>query len=303
MLGADLIGFQVADDASNFTATLERLMGASVDGNRVRLGARSVEVDAFPISVDFARWDELGTRAAAGAAAHRERLGVDDVFLGIDRLDYTKGISQRLQAFCELLDDGHLDAERCSFVQVAVLSRSDVLAYQEERTEVEGWIERINTDHRRADGTGPVHHIETSLDDVGLAEWYLAADVLVVTSLADGMNLVAKEFVASRADGDGVVVLSEFAGAARDLDGALIVNPYDIDAIKQALLNALVLPVTERRDRMARMRANVRQHDVHEWADEFLRRLAASPGPDRRARRRALPALRRLLHRVDRQRH
>jgi trehalose 6-phosphate synthase len=302
MLGADLIGFQVADDASNFTATLERLMGASVDGSRVRLGARNVEVDAFPISVDFARWDELGAGAAVGAAAHRELLGVDAVLLGIDRLDYTKGISQRLQAFCELLDDGQLDAERCTFVQVAVPSRGDVLAYQEERFEVEGWIQRINNDHRRANGTGPVHHIETSLDDVGLAEWYVAADVLVVTSLADGMNLVAKEFVASRADGDGVVVLSEFAGAAHDLDGALIVNPYDIDAIKQALLSALELPVSERRDRMATMRDNVRQHDVHQWANEFLRRLAASPGPDRRPRRWTLPRLRRLLHRVDQQR-
>ena len=299
MLGADLIGFQVADDAANFTATLERLMGASIGGGRVRVGARSVEVDAFPISVDFARWDGLGAGATADAAAQRARIGVDSIFLGIDRLDYTKGISQRLQAFCELLDDGQLDAERCTFVQVAVLSRSDVLAYQDERSEVEGWIERINTDHRRADGTGPVHHIETPLDDIGLAEWYVAADVLVVTSLADGMNLVAKEFVASRADGDGVVVLSEFAGAARDLDGALIVNPYDIDAIKRALLTALELPVAERRDRMARMRANVRQHDVHQWADEFLRRLNASPRPDRRPGRWIPLLLRWLSRRLD----
>jgi trehalose-6-phosphate synthase len=110
MLGADLIGFQVADDAANFTATLERLMGASIGGGRVRVGARSVEVDAFPISVDFVRWDGLGAGATADAAAQRARLGVDSIFLGIDRLDYTKGISQRLQAFCELLDDGQLDA-------------------------------------------------------------------------------------------------------------------------------------------------------------------------------------------------
>jgi trehalose 6-phosphate synthase len=296
MLGADLIGFQVADDATNFTSTLERLMDAKVDGNRVRVGATSVEVDAFPISVDFARWDGLGAAATLAAAAHRRSLGVESVFLGIDRLDYTKGITQRLQAFSELLDDGRLDAERCTFVQVAVPSRGDVPAYQDERSEVEGWIERINVDHRRADGSVPVLYIETSLDDVGLAEWYRAADVLVVTSLADGMNLVAKEFVASRADGDGALVLSEFAGAARDLDGALIVNPYDIEAIKRALLGALELPSAERLDRMGRMRTHVREHDVHHWADEFLRRLQATPGPSERSRVWTLPVLRRLAH-------
>jgi alpha,alpha-trehalose-phosphate synthase [UDP-forming] len=294
MLGADLIGFQVADDAANFTSTLERLADVKVDGTRVRVGPRTVEVDAFPISVDFARWDELGAAATEGAAAHREELGVESIFLGIDRLDYTKGITQRLQAFCELLDAGTLDGARCAFVQVAVPSRGEVAAYQDERDEVQAWIDRINSDHRRADGSGPVHYLETSLDDVGLAAWYRAADVLVVTSLADGMNLVAKEFVAARVDVDGALVLSEFAGAARDLDGALIVNPYDIDAIKSALMGALELPVNDRRERMRLMRESVRHHDVHHWAEQFLGRLRSTPDPNTRSRMWHLPVLDRL---------
>ena len=294
MLGADLVGFQVPDDAANFTATVERLLEVKVDSNRVHLAHRTVEVDAFPISIDFARWERLGTDATEAAAAHRVALDVESVFLGIDRLDYTKGITQRLQAFCELLDDGLLDPHRCAFVQVAVPSRADVPAYQDERTDVEQWIERINTTHKRDDGTGPVVYIEEPLDDVGLAEWYRAADVLVVTSLADGMNLVAKEFVAASVDGDGVLVLSEFTGAAHDLDGAIIVNPYDIDAIKKALLGALELPINDRRERMDRMREGVRVNDVHHWAAQFLGRLESIPRAGALARWRSLPVFQRV---------
>ena len=282
MLGSDLIGFQVADDTANFISTAERLLHATVDGHRLRIGSRTVEVDTFPISVDFARWDALGNEAADAAAALRADLGVTAVFLGIDRLDYTKGISQRLQAFEELLDEGRLEAEHCAFVQVAVPSRTDVPAYQDERIEVEALVDRINARYRRRNGVGPVQYIESSFDDTGLAAWYRAADALVVTSLADGMNLVAKEFVAARGDGDGMVVLSEFAGAAQDLPEALIVNPYDIEAIKSALMTAVSLAPEERQERMAAMRDSVRLHDVHHWADHFLERLEAVPRTRRR---------------------
>jgi trehalose 6-phosphate synthase len=276
MLGADVLGFQVAEDAANFVAAAERL--AEMDGLGCSLldGLQHVDIRAFPISVDFAQWDALGQRAEPAASDKRAQLGVEQIFLGIDRLDYTKGITQRLLAFAELLDERRLDAERCAFVQVAVPSRSDVPAYQDERSEVEELIERINSTHRRADGSVPVVHIDSSLDEVDIAAWYRAADVLVVTSLADGMNLVAKEFVAARGDLGGALILSEFAGAAQDLDGALIVNPYDVEAIKEALMSAVEMPAVERAARQSKMRKAVRHDDVHHWARQFLGQLEST---------------------------
>jgi trehalose 6-phosphate synthase len=298
MLGADLIGFQVAEDALNFTATTERVLGLPAEDGTIRTGGRSVEVDAFPISVDFAHWDALGTVVQDAAAALRRSLGVTSVFLGIDRLDYTKGITQRLLAFQELLNEGRLDPADCVFVQIGVPSRADITAYQDERAEVDRLVASINRAHARPDGTTPVQFIETSLDDVGLATWYRAADTLVVTSLADGMNLVAKEYVATRGDGGGVVVLSEFAGAAADLTDALIVNPYDIDGIKNALMLSRQLDVAEQQGRMTAMRDSVRCHDVHHWAELFLDRLRAEPGGHPHASMRSVVTrVRRLLSR------
>ena len=277
MLGADVLGFQVPDDVANFVAAAKRLVEPKILGRIVHDGAHSVDVDAFPISVDFANWDALGERAAPQAVHNRRELGVESVLLGIDRLDYTKGISQRLRAFGELLNQGLLDTERCTFVQVAVPSRSDVAAYEDERDEVEELVEKINSRHGRQDGSVPVCYIDYSLDEMAMASWFRAADALVVTSLADGMNLVAKEFVAARGDLDGALILSEFAGAAQDLDGALIVNPYDIEDIKNALMTAIDMPRVERAARLRTMRAAVRHNDVHRWARTFLDRLRSRP--------------------------
>ncbi len=276
MLGADVLGFQIADDVANFVATAERLVDARVRGHIVFDGFHTVDVDAFPISIDFANWDSLGNLVVAQASRQREVLGVQSIFLGIDRLDYTKGISQRLRAFGELLDEGLLDPQTCSFVQVAVPSRSDVAAYEDEREEVEHLIDLINSKHQRADGSLPVVYMDSSLDEVEVATWFRTADALVVTSLADGMNLVAKEFVAARGDLNGTLILSEFAGAAQDLEGALIVNPYDIEAIKRALVAAINMPLVERAARLKTMRAAVRYNDVHRWARNFLSRLEST---------------------------
>ena len=276
MLGADVVGFQVPDDVSNFLAAAHRLVKPRMLGRTIFEGTHAVDVDAFPISVDFAHWNSLGAAAAAQSAQHRRDLGVKSIFLGIDRLDYTKGISNRLRAFGELLDERLLDADSCTFVQVAVPSRSDVAAYEDEREEVEHLIERINGKHPRADGSMPVHYIDSSLDEAEMAAWFRAANALVVTSLADGMNLVAKEFVAARGDLGGTLVLSEFAGAAQDLDGALIVNPYDIEAIKRALVAARDMPSVEQAARLMSMRSAVEHNDVHRWARTFLNRLEST---------------------------
>ena len=276
MLGADVLGFQVAEDVENFISASDRLVDSRTRGHMLFDGSHVVDVDAFPISVDFGHWDSLGEAAVADAAGHRSELGVEFIFLGIDRLDYTKGISQRLRAFGELLDDGRLDAEKCAFVQVAVPSRTDVSAYEDEREEVETLIDTINTKHARLDGSLPVLYTDISLDEAEMAAWFRAANAMVVTSLADGMNLVAKEFVASRGDLDGTLVLSEFAGAAQDLDGAIIVNPYDIEAIKRAFVSVVEMPAAERAARLKTMRTAVHHNDVHRWARNFLNRLHSS---------------------------
>jgi alpha,alpha-trehalose-phosphate synthase [UDP-forming] len=290
MSAADLLGFQTEHDAANAAAAIEQFTSDRRPSSRIPDGG-SAEIATFPISIDFERWTELGAASAEVAARHRAQLGVDFLFAGVDRLDYTKGIDQRLRAFRELLDDGMLDPAGCTFVQISVPSRGGIADYGDEREEVERLVAETNDRHRRPDGRGPVHHITEQLDETDLAGWYRAADSLVVTSYADGMNLVAKEFVASRDDLDASVVLSEFTGAAHDMPGALIVNPYDIDAVKQALVTARRMSPVERTARMESMRESVRSHDVHAWANSFLRRLGRSrlrpvdtgPAPGRRA--------------------
>ena len=270
MADAHVIGFQTEDDVHNFQDAMHRFVGP------LRRGRRGASVvDAFPISVDVAKWAALGDDASAGATALAEPGVV--VYLGIDRLDYTKGIVQRLQAFGELLNDGQLDPAKCRFVQVAVPTRTDVPAYQEEKEAVEGLAERINQRHATPGSPGPVQYLDTPLDGPELAAWYRRADALVVTSLADGMNLVAKEFVSARTDLDGAVVLSEFAGAAHDMPGAIIVNPYDIEAIKRAMVAVFRMSPMERHERMSTMRDAVEANDVHHWARRFVERLRAAP--------------------------
>jgi len=274
MSNADLLGFQTEHDSANAAAAIRQFAGDRRPSSRVReVGA--AEIGTFPISIDVAHWETLGEQAADGAARRRAELGVEFVFAGVDRLDYTKGIDQRLRAFRELLDQGLLDPRTCCFVQVSVPSREEIFDYGEQRDEVDWLVADINERHS-PDGRAPVRHITSQLDEGDLSEWYRAADCLVVTSYADGMNLVAKEFVAARGDLGASLVLSEFAGAAQAMPGALIVNPFDIDAVKQAMLRARRMPADERASRMSEMRTAVERTDVHTWASSFLRRLSRS---------------------------
>jgi trehalose 6-phosphate synthase len=290
MSNADLLGFQTQHDATNAAAAIRQFATDRRPSTRVR-EVGTPEIAAFPISIDFEHWATLGEQAAAGAAKRRADAGVEFVFAGVDRLDYTKGIDQRLRAFRELLDQHLLDPSTCCFVQVSVPSREEIFDYGEQRDEVEWLVADINERHGDGKGRLPVRHITSQLDEAELSEWYRAADSLVVTSYADGMNLVAKEFVAARGDLGASVVLSEFAGAAQAMPGALIVNPFDIDAVKQAMLQARRMPPEERAARMSEMRQAVGETDVHAWASSFLRRLSRSrlrrvenaPGPLRSA--------------------
>jgi len=209
------------------------------------------------------------------AAEIREALGNPrKVFLGIDRLDYTKGIYARLRAFSELIADGHLDVEDAVFVQVATPSREQVEQYRILRDDIDRLVGRINGDLGRI-GRPAISYLHASYPREEMAALYRAADVMVVTPFRDGMNLVAKEYVACRYENDGALVLSEFAGAADELRQAWLINPYDINGMKSALLEAWSADPRDLTRRMKAMRKQVMEHDVAAWADSFLAELTA----------------------------
>ena len=274
LLGADLVGFHTPAYLRHFAASLTQL-GLTVDIDRVQLSEREVRLGVFPMGIDAASFSALAEDPAvlAEVAALRADESVR-LLVGVDRLDYTKGIPRRLLSYEKLLQTHPELCEKVRLVQVAVPSRTGVGAYQEFRALVDGLVGRINGDF----GTPrwvPVHYIYRALSNPELVALYRAADVLLVTPLRDGMNLVAKEFVASRTDGDGVLVLSEFAGASWELPEAVQVNPYDIDGMAESTYRALMMGIEERRTRLAPLRARVETYDVHHWAATFLQQLEA----------------------------
>jgi len=270
-LGADVVGFQTHVGAQNFRRLCSRYLESEVSGARVSFLDRTTIAGSFPISIDFERFDALARDPGVVARAKelRSALGGRRILLGVDRLDYTKGIDKRLQAFGELLDSGAVTTEDVALVQTAVPSRELVSEYEEQKQLVERLVGAINGRHGTI-GTAAVHYIHRNLPPEELVALYVAADVMLVTPLRDGMNLVAKEFVAARVDEPGVLVLSEFAGAARELTQALLVNPYDWDGMAECIRIALALEPAERRRRMRALRSRVRRNDVHAWAQGFL---------------------------------
>jgi len=279
MLGADVIGFHTRRHRGHFTAALRRLFGIEMDPERqaVDYGGRPVRIGVFPMGVDAASLADRAEAPAVDAEVVRLRAKEGKCLLvGIDRLDYSKGIPRRLVAMERLLARHPEWSERVRFVQVAVPSRAGVAAYKRIRAEVEGLVGRINGAFGTPRWT-PIHYVHRSVTDTVLMALYRAADVMLVTPLRDGMNLVAKEFVAARTDEDGVLLLSEFAGAADELTDALLVNPYDVDATADAVHRALTMPLVERRSRMRALRARVFQQDIEWWAATFLEALRAEP--------------------------
>ncbi|WP_114855351.1 bifunctional alpha,alpha-trehalose-phosphate synthase (UDP-forming)/trehalose-phosphatase [Brachybacterium sp. YJGR34] len=291
LLGADVVGFQRESDALNFVAAVRKLLGYHVDGMTISvpgLGAapmREVRAQTFPISIDTTAVSALSEdpQILERAAQLRRDLGnPDKIVLGVDRLDYTKGIRHRLKAWGELLDDGSIDPHDTVMIQVATPSRERVEAYKQLRDEVELTVGRINGEHAPI-GRPAVSYQHHSFDRRDMTAMYMAADVVLVTALRDGMNLVAKEYVASRPDLQGVLVLSEFAGAADELRAAVMVNPHDIDELKAAILRALAMPPEEQEEAMRSLRHQVLEHDVQAWARSFLDRLEESDRPEERA--------------------
>ena len=213
------------------------------------------------------------------ASGFRQALGQPDVvLLGIDRLDYTKGILHRLTAYGELLSEGRFGSLRTALVLVASPSRERVEQYRLLRDEVEVAVGRINGEYAEL-GNPPIHYLHQTYPAEEVAALYLAADVMLVTSLRDGMNLVAKEYVACRDNDTGALVLSEFTGAADELSGAFLVNPHDIEGMKDVIMRAATVPPAEARRRMRAMRRRVREFDVSHWAASFLGTLQRASEP------------------------
>jgi len=278
LLGADTVAFQTTYDAAHFREAAIRYTDARPAGTSLRIAERVVRVQTAAISIDASAFEVeaglVGTRERVEALG--ESVGRRTVFLGVDRLDYTKGIVTRLRAFDALIERRNDLAATTVFVQVCVPSRESARGYGEARAEIERLIGNINGRHGQV-GRVPIHYRYGTLEHAELVAHYGAADIMVVTPPRDGMNLVAKEYVASRPHGDGVLVLSEFAGAARELRHALRINPFDLDGIADAYEHALSMPLAEQQRRMRRMQAQVRQHDVHAWARRALAGIVAEP--------------------------
>ncbi|QNE90144.1 trehalose-6-phosphate synthase [Corynebacterium incognita] len=287
LLGADLIGFHLESNATNFL-DLARSMGLEVEGNAAtrEIGAkittndgREVGVGAFPISIDVASMGTFDDTDAEKIAQMRGELGdPSTIILGIDRLDYTKGILQRLLAFEELLETGAVEPADVTFVQVATPSRERIEQYRVARSKVEEAVGRING--RFGTIAHPVvHYLHRSLPKDELRYYFRMADIMAVTPFKDGMNLVAKEYVACHDDGTGALVLSEFAGAAAELTQASLCNPFDMESVKRSLLNtiqSLQSSPEMMTERMHQLHQQVTEHDVNLWADAFLHCLEES---------------------------
>jgi len=302
LLGADYLGFQRTADAENFLRACRRLLGMTTRGDTVtfrqaeggadadegtRVTERTVRASSLPISVDFPGLQTLARspEVIARAAQIRESLGSPrTMLLGVDRLDYTKGISHRLKAYEELLRDKAIAAPETTLVMVASPSRERVDTYRQLRNEIEATVGRINGEFS-AIGEPAVHYLHQSYPRSEMAALYRAADVMLVTPLRDGMNLVAKEYVSCRPDLGGALVLSEFAGAWNELRQAFVCNPHDIEGLKQTIMSAINSPVDERRRRMRALRRRVSDHDVKRWSARYLEALALAPNKPERADR------------------
>jgi len=281
LLDFDLVGFQTVRDRRNFIQCVRLLLPeVRVSGRgavwTLRSGERELRVGSFPISVDAAGFERRARRpeVAARAAEIRAREPGGKLVLGIDRLDYTKGLPQKLEAFRTLLRRHPEMQGRVTLIQIVVPSREDIPRYQEHKTLVDRLVGEINGEFTRG-GWAPIRYVHRSLEGERLSAYYRAADIALVTPLKDGMNLVSKEYCASHVDGDGVLILSEFAGAAAELQGgALLVNPYDVEGVAEALRMALTMPEGARRASFRRLRRTVRERDIYRWLDTFLRAAA-----------------------------
>ncbi len=287
LLGADLVGFHLPGGAQNFLILARRLVGANTSRatvgvrsrfGEVQVGFRTVKVGAFPISIDSAELDSKARERSIRQRAKEIRAELGNprkIMLGVDRLDYTKGIDVRLKAFSALLAEKRADRTDTVLVQLATPSRERVESYIEMREDIERQVGHINGEYGEV-GRPVVHYLHRPIPRDDLIAFFVAADIMLVTPLRDGMNLVAKEYVACRSDLGGALVLSEFTGAAAELRQAYLCNPHHTDGVKEAIEQALTQSPEEGKRRMRAMRRQVLAHDVDRWARSFLDALAGA---------------------------
>ena len=272
LLGADLIGFHTDNDRQNFIQSAAEVLGVDYGTSSLRWQNREVHLGVYPIGIDVPSFTRQSQDIDALTARIRSETRGKRIVLGVDRLDYTKGLERRLLAVDRMLEHNPAQRDQLHFIQIAVPSREKIDAYAELRSRVNELVARINSSH----GTpvsSPVQFLYRSICSDELIALYRAADVMLVTPLRDGMNLVAKEYVAARTDGLGCLVLSEFAGAAAELASAITVNPYDVAGTAAAIERALGMPEAEQALRMRELREVVQTQTVQKWAADFLRDL------------------------------
>jgi len=274
LMGADLIGFHTFDDVRHFTGTVSRILPVNVSANIITADERSLVVEAFAMGIDVKKYASLPLRKKVkeNISSIKEAFKNTRLILSIDRLDYSKGILQRLQAFEQLLKTHPEYAEKITMYMIVVPSRDTVPQYAHLRDEIDKRVGNINALYRKMDWT-PIHYYYRSFPIEMLSALYSSADVCLVTPMRDGMNLVSKEYVASRIHDNGVLVLSEMAGASKELIDALIVNPNNINEVCEAIITALNMPEAEQKERMRQMRALVSKFNILHWVKIFMDRL------------------------------
>jgi len=274
MFGADLLGFHTFDDVRHFLSAASRLSGAKISDNVITTKDRQIVVESFPMGIDADKFGQLLTEpeVVAHISSLRETMEDRKVILTIDRLDYSKGILQRLQAYELLLKEHPEYVDRLSLYMIVVPSRDTVPQYKELRDQIDQLVGNINASYRTLNWL-PVHYFYRSFPIEFLSALYATADVCLVTPMRDGMNLVSKEYVASREDNTGVLILSEMAGASKELNDALIVNPNNIGEVMRAIVQAINMSDEEQKTRMSVMKGIVKKFDIHLWVKNFMDKL------------------------------
>ncbi len=275
MLGADFLGFHTYDDMRHFLSSVNRLAGLGNSNGMINVDNRKIMVDALPMGIDYDKYEKSASapETLEKEVRYRTSIGQQKLILSIDRLDYSKGIPQRLKAFELFLSKNPEYLEKVSLIMVVVPSRDQVGKYKELKEEIDLLVGRINGHYSRI-GWTPIHYFYRSFPLNALSAFYRMAEVALVTPMRDGMNLVCKEYIASKLDKKGVLILSEMAGAAKELSDAILINPNDIDAFVDALKKALTMPIKKQIAQMSSMQESLKRYNIHHWVSLFMERLS-----------------------------